>query len=75
MATSRQRQVLVDAGVRPLWDSPTTAAFLDVPLATLDQWAYKGVGPAFSKIGRHRRYRPRDVEAYIDANRHEGAAA
>ena len=34
---------------------------------TLDQWAYLGTGPRFVKIGRHRRYDPRDVEAWIES--------
>ena len=39
---------------------------------TLDQWAYLGVGPRFVKIGRHRRYDPRDVEAWIESRKHGG---
>jgi excisionase family DNA binding protein len=41
------------------------AEYLGVPLRTLDQWAYWGTGPAYSKIGRHRRYRWEDVERYV----------
>lgn len=74
MATNTVRQSLINSGVSPLWDTPTTAAFLDVPEATLDQWAYRGRGPAFSKVGRFRRYRQHDVEAYVDANRRVGDA-
>ena len=75
MATNKMRQSLIDSGVTPLWDTPTTAAYLDVPEGTLDQWAYLGRGPVFSKVGRYRRYRPTDVEAYVDANRRGGDAA
>jgi predicted DNA-binding transcriptional regulator AlpA len=39
---------------------------------TLDQWAYLGTGPRFVKIGRHRRYDPRDVEAWIENRKHGG---
>lgn len=63
-------QALTRAGVLPLWDSRTVATFLKVPPATLDQWAYRGGGPVFSKVGRHRRYRQSDVEAFVNANRH-----
>ncbi|MCU1361726.1 MAG: helix-turn-helix protein [Ilumatobacteraceae bacterium] len=46
---------------------------LDLPSAhTLDQWAYLGKGPAYIKVGRHRRYRVEDVEAWIDSQRHVG---
>ncbi len=41
-----------------------------IPESTLDQWAYLGKGPAYIKIGRHRRYRREDIEAWLDANRH-----
>ena len=37
---------------------------------TLDQWAYLGTGPRFVKVGRHRRYDPRDVEAWIESRKH-----
>ena len=46
-----------------------------IPARTFDQYAYRGVGPAYVKLGRHRRYRPEDVEAWIDANRRGGDAA
>jgi hypothetical protein len=58
-----------------LWDSVETAHFLNVPERTLDQWAYQGVGPAFSKIGKHRRYHPDDVEAYRVAQRRDPRTA
>ncbi|OLT29037.1 hypothetical protein BJF83_13115 [Nocardiopsis sp. CNR-923] len=32
-----------------------------VPLATVYQWNHRGEGPRFMKIGRHVRYRMRDV--------------
>jgi excisionase family DNA binding protein len=49
-----------------LYNSEDLAQYLDVPLRTLDQWAYLGTGPRFSKVGRHRRYRPSDVERWLD---------
>jgi excisionase family DNA binding protein len=55
-----------------LWDTARTAEYLGVPPATLDQWAYRGIGPAFSKVGRHRRYRHADVTAWLDTNRRCG---
>ena len=45
---------------------PELAERLSVPLRTLDAWAYRRTGPAFVKLGRHRRYRPADVEAWLD---------
>ncbi len=51
--------------VRPLLTSEALAAYLTIPERTLDQWAYLERGPAFIKIGRHRRYRPDDVETWL----------
>jgi excisionase family DNA binding protein len=42
--------------------------YTQVPLGTLDQWAHRGVGPRYIKVGRHRRYRWADVDAWLDAN-------
>ncbi len=68
------RKQLVEAGVDPLWDTPTTAAFLGVPEGTLDQWSYRGIGPPFSKVGRHRRYRQQDVDAWLKRNERGGGS-
>lgn len=46
--------------------SSEVAAYLGVPPRTLDQWAYLGRGPRYSRVGRHRRYRWSDVEKYLD---------
>jgi predicted DNA-binding transcriptional regulator AlpA len=47
---------------RLLW-AQEVAAILGVPVKTLYQWRYKGVGPAGVRVGRPRRYRAADVEA------------
>jgi hypothetical protein len=59
----------------PLWDSATTAAFLNIPVRTLDQWSYRGIGPSFFKVGRHRRYTATEVQAWLESTRHGGHAA
>jgi predicted DNA-binding transcriptional regulator AlpA len=43
------------------------AAELDLPEDTLYHWRYVGKGPKCAKIGKHLRYRRRDVEAWIDS--------
>lgn len=48
-----------------LLDSAAVADWLGVPVRTLDQWAYRGNGPRFAKIGKHRRYRIADVEQWL----------
>jgi predicted DNA-binding transcriptional regulator AlpA len=48
-----------------LWSLPETARFLGLPIGTLYQLNYKGTGPRSYKIGRYRRYDPRDVIAWL----------
>ncbi|HUG09109.1 MAG TPA: helix-turn-helix domain-containing protein [Acidimicrobiia bacterium] len=38
------------------------ARYLGVPVGTLYQWRYRSEGPPRFRVGRHVRYRPRDVE-------------
>ena len=58
--------------MKPLLDTSTLSAMTGIPERTFDQYAYQGKLPAFIKLGRHRRYRPEDVEAWLAANRHGG---
>ena len=58
-----------------LLDSRTLADRLSVPERTLDQWAYLRKGPAYIRIGKHRRYRVEDVEAWLDRHTHTTEAA
>lgn len=43
------------------------AEVLSVPVATLDNWATRGFGPAYVIVGRHARYRPSDVERWLES--------
>lgn len=42
------------------------SAMLGIPEATLYQWTYRGIGPRSFRVGRHRRYRVEDVEAWLE---------
>jgi excisionase family DNA binding protein len=42
------------------------AEYLGVPIATLYVWRHRRLGPPSLKAGRHLRYRPRDVEQWIN---------
>ncbi len=42
------------------------ADYLGVPVNTLYQWRTKGYGPAGRRIGKYVRYRPQDVEAWVE---------
>jgi excisionase family DNA binding protein len=50
----------------PLLIPAEVAEMLHIPTKTLYQWRYDGNGPPSHKIGRHLRYRRREVEAWID---------
>jgi excisionase family DNA binding protein len=52
--------------VEPLWTVEDVSAFLGVPVATLYQWRHRRIGPRASRVGRHLRYDPADVRAWLD---------
>ena len=49
-----------------LWSHQETADFLRLPASTLHQMNSKGTGPRSYRVGRYRRYDPRDVEAWLE---------
>ena len=51
------------------------AELLGVPVATLRWWRHKGVGPDSLKIGRMVKYRPIDVDRWVEAQRRPGGPA
>jgi predicted DNA-binding transcriptional regulator AlpA len=53
------------ATIEPLWTVEDVSAFLGVPVATLYQWRYRRTGPRASRVGRHLRYDPADVRAWL----------
>ena len=55
-----------ERGLGRLLRASEVAEFLGVPVKTLYQWRYKGVGPVGVRVGRHLRYRMVDVEAWVD---------
>ena len=42
------------------------AELLGVPRATLRQWRYKGIGPRGVRVGKYVRYRPEDIDAWVE---------
>lgn len=48
-----------------LWTLQETADFLSIPEATLYKLNHKHTGPRFFRVGRHCRYDPRDVLAWL----------
>lgn len=49
-----------------LYDTPAAAKFLDLEPETLARWRLIRRGPRFVKIGKNVRYRPSDLEAFLD---------
>lgn len=51
--------------MRNLWGPKELAAYLGVPVQTIYQWRTRGYGPPGTRIGKHVRFRPADVEAWV----------
>jgi predicted DNA-binding transcriptional regulator AlpA len=51
------------------------AEIFGVPLETVYQWRKKRTGPRGFRIGKHLRYDPADVRAYVDQSKHADATA
>ncbi|MFI6372106.1 helix-turn-helix transcriptional regulator [Streptomyces sp. NPDC050546] len=51
------------------------AEMFEVPLETVYQWRKKRTGPSGFRIGKHLRYDPADVRAYVDQRKHAETAA
>ena len=60
------------AGVSTTLDELLTprqvADYIGTPEAVLAQERYRGIGPAYVRLGRRIRYRAKDIAAYLDAN-------
>ncbi len=48
-----------------LWSVEEVSDYLRVPVKTLYQWKWLGEGPPVRKIGRHLRYDPTKVRAWV----------
>jgi excisionase family DNA binding protein len=55
-----------ETAVPPLMTAEDVARYLGVPVATLYAWKYEGKGPRAMRVGRYLRYRPADVETWLD---------
>jgi hypothetical protein len=42
------------------------AEFLQVPVRTIEGWRSRSYGPRFLRVGRHVRYRPGSIAAWLD---------
>ncbi len=58
-------QVSFCATAERLWSVAEVSLFLGIPVATLRAWRCQGRGPASVKLGRHVRYDPDLVRAWV----------
>jgi predicted DNA-binding transcriptional regulator AlpA len=61
------------AEIESLWSHRETARFLRIPEQTLYYMNYAGTAPTSYKVGRHRRYDPADVRAWLKLRKSGGA--
>ena len=52
-----------------LWDEEETAGWLGIPADTIAKWRRAGRGPDFLRLGKHVRYSPADVAAWLATRR------
>ncbi|WP_374199520.1 helix-turn-helix transcriptional regulator [Glycomyces sp. YM15] len=58
-------QTTASAEVESLWSIDQVAAYLKVPVQTLRAWRKHRTGPPAARIGRHLRYDPAQVRAWV----------
>lgn len=51
---------------RPLWGTEEVAVYLGVPIKTLYKWRLQKHGPPSLRVGKHLRYVPDDVVAWVE---------
>lgn len=51
----------------PLLTIQDLASYLQIPVATIYRWNSRGAGPAYRKVGKYVRYRPEDVERWLQS--------
>jgi excisionase family DNA binding protein len=71
MNTQERKSDAEEKGVAKVMDEPLmtpqeVAAFLGLPIATLQAWRAKRSGPRGYRVGKHVRYRREDVEAWLE---------
>jgi excisionase family DNA binding protein len=64
--SSDARTRVVVATERRLLSPEELASYLGVPLATVYRWRSRREGPPGIRVGRHVRYRQKDVERWLD---------
>lgn len=58
-----------------MWSLQETADYLGVPEGTVRQWLHRGEAPKSYKVGRYRRFRRVEVDAWLDKRAQNGSGA
>lgn len=66
MTNTRRPNHPTDLSAEDLLSAEELAEYLQIPIDTLYAWRYKHYGPPGMRVGRHLRYRFRDIEAWLD---------
>lgn len=66
-ASARAAAAVGPPTVDRLWTIREVSAFLGIPVATLHQWRYLGTGPEAYRVGKHLRYSPIAVQAWLES--------
>jgi excisionase family DNA binding protein len=67
---TRQAVARTISGSPPEWMSPAVvAAYTGIAVRTWRAWLRKGIGPAWSRLGKHLRVRRAEVDAFIESKR------
>ena len=64
--STSDRQRVRPLAMAPLLTPDELSRYLGVPTGTLTNWRYQGRGPAFVRLGRHVRYRGRDIDEWVN---------
>jgi predicted DNA-binding transcriptional regulator AlpA len=54
---------------RPLWRAEDVAEYLAVPIKTLYKWRLERHGPPCARVGKHLRYIPEEVVAWVESRK------
>jgi predicted DNA-binding transcriptional regulator AlpA len=65
-AADRPAEVRTLPTFERLWTIHDVSAFLAVPVGTLYQWRHRELGPPAIRLGKHLRYDPTKVLAWVD---------
>jgi excisionase family DNA binding protein len=66
MSTASVGPIDKSSGRRRLWTPDELAEYLGVTLHCIYSWSSHGGGPTVIRVGARLRYRPDDVEAWLD---------